>query len=101
MSNENVVLVTGGTGSQGGATVTHLLAAKRVRVAVLTRNLESPKAKSLVARGVELVKGDFEDVVSLRTALAGEIGFLTLKAIGLALQVRQICESRRESRQPS
>jgi uncharacterized protein YbjT (DUF2867 family) len=71
MSNDNVVLVTGGTGSQGGATVTHLLAAKKVRVRVLTRNLESPKAKSLAARGVELVKGDFEDVASLRTALAG------------------------------
>ena len=71
MPNENVVLVTGGTGSQGGATVTHLLAAKKVRVRVLTRNLESPKAKSLAARGVELVRGDFEDVASLRTALAG------------------------------
>ena len=71
MSNENVVLVTGGTGSQGGATVTHLMAAKKVRVRVLTRNLESPKAKSLAARGAELVKGDFEDVASLRTALAG------------------------------
>jgi uncharacterized protein YbjT (DUF2867 family) len=47
------------------------LAAKKVRVRVLTRNLESPKAKSLAARGVELVKGDFDDVASLRTALAG------------------------------
>ena len=71
MSNENVVLVTGGTGSQGGAAVTHLLAAKKGRVRGLTRNLESPKAKSLAARGAELVKGDFEDVASLRTALAG------------------------------
>ena len=71
MSNEKVVLVTGGTGSQGGATVTHLLAAEKVRVRVLTRNLESPKAKSLAARGVELVKGDFDDVASLKTALAG------------------------------
>jgi uncharacterized protein YbjT (DUF2867 family) len=71
MSSENVVLVTGGTGSQGGATVTHLLAAKKVRVRVLTRNLDSPKAKSLAARGVELVKGDFDDVASLKTALAG------------------------------
>jgi uncharacterized protein YbjT (DUF2867 family) len=71
MSNTNVVLVTGGTGSQGGATVTHLLAAKKVRVRVLTRNLESPKAKSLAARGVELVKGDFDDVASLKAALAG------------------------------
>jgi uncharacterized protein YbjT (DUF2867 family) len=71
MSNENVVLVTGGTGSQGGATVAHLLAAKKVRVRVLTRSLESPKAKSLAARGVELVKGNFEDMASLRAALAG------------------------------
>ena len=71
MSSENVVLVTGGTGSQGGATVTHLLAAKKVRVRVLTRNLESPKAKSLAARGAELVRGDFEDEASLKTALAG------------------------------
>ena len=71
MSSEDVVLVTGGTGSQGGATVTHLLAANKVRVRVLTRNVDSPKAKSLAARGVELVKGDFDDVASLRTALAG------------------------------
>ena len=71
MSNEKIVLVTGGTGSQGGATVTHLLAAKKVRVRVLTRNLESPKAKSLAARGVELVKGDFDDEASLMTALEG------------------------------
>ena len=79
VSNENVVLVTGGTGSQGGATVTHLLAAKKVRVRVLTRNLESPKAKSLAARGVELVKGDFEDVASLRTALAGVSAALSVQ----------------------
>jgi uncharacterized protein YbjT (DUF2867 family) len=71
MSNEKVVLVTGGTGSQGGATVTHLLAVKKVRVRVLTRNLESPKAKSLAARGVELVKGDFDDAASLKKALTG------------------------------
>jgi len=71
MSNKKMVLVTGGTGSQGGATVTHLLAAKKVRVRVLTRNLDAPKARSLAARGVELVKGDFEDLASLRTALAG------------------------------
>ena len=31
----------------------------------------NPKAKSLAARGVELVKGDFDDVASLRKALAG------------------------------
>jgi uncharacterized protein YbjT (DUF2867 family) len=71
MSDKNVVLVTGGTGSQGGATVTHLLISKKLRVRVLTRNLLSPKAKSLAARGVELVKGDFDDMASLKGALAG------------------------------
>jgi uncharacterized protein YbjT (DUF2867 family) len=71
MADQKVVLVTGGTGSQGGATVTHLLQKKKVRVRVLTRNLESPKAKSLAARGVELVKGDYEDGASLKAALAG------------------------------
>jgi len=71
MPNKNVVLVTGGTGSQGGATVTHLLAANKVQVRVLTRSLESPRAKRLAARGVELVKGDFDDAASLRTALTG------------------------------
>jgi uncharacterized protein YbjT (DUF2867 family) len=70
-ASQRLVLVAGGTGNQGGATVTHLLAAKEVRVRVLTRNVESPKAKSLVARGAELVKGDFDDVASLRAALAG------------------------------
>ena len=38
---------------------------------VLTRNLEAPKARCLAALGVELVKGDFDDMASLRTALAG------------------------------
>ena len=71
MPIEKVVLVTGGTGSQGGATVTHLLAAKKVRVRVLTRNVESPKAKRLAARGVQLIKGDFDDVASVRRALTG------------------------------
>lgn len=71
MPDQKVVLVTGGTGSQGGATVTHLLAAKKVCVRVLTRNVDSPKAKGLAARGVELVKGNFDDMASLRAALAG------------------------------
>ena len=38
---------------------------------VLTRNLESPKAKSLAARGVESVEGNFDDAASLKVALAG------------------------------
>ena len=71
MSNEKIVLVTGGTGNQGGATVDHLLAEKRVRVRVLTRSFDSPKAKRLASLGIELVRGDFDDSASLTAALVG------------------------------
>ena len=60
-SNERLVLVTGGTGNQGGATVMQLLDAQKTRVRVLTRNPDSPKAKQLALRGVELVRGDLTD----------------------------------------
>lgn len=66
-----VVLVTGGTGNQGGAAVAHLLASQRARVRVLTRDPDSAKARALASRGVELVRGDFDDAAALHTALAG------------------------------
>jgi uncharacterized protein YbjT (DUF2867 family) len=71
MTTERLVLVTGGTGTQGGATVTHLLSSKRVRVRVLTRNPDSPKAQLLASRGVQLVRGDMNDAASLKAALSG------------------------------
>ncbi len=71
MSNEKVVLVTGGTGTQGGATVKHLLETKRTRIRVLTRTPDSPKAQRLASLGVELVAGDMDDPASLRKALSG------------------------------
>lgn len=71
LTSDRLVLVTGGTGNQGGATVTHLLSANRVRVRVLTRNPDSPKAKLLAAQGVELVRGDLNDADFLKAALSG------------------------------
>src|ERR1700722_16666198 len=70
-SSERLVLVTGGTGNQGGAAVKHLLATKRTRIRVLTRSPDSPKARRLVSLGVELVAGDMDDAASLRKALSG------------------------------
>lgn len=66
-----LVLVLGGTGNQGGATVEQLLSAARARVRVLTRDPGSPKARSLAARGVDLARGDLTDPPSLSAALAG------------------------------
>ena len=70
-SGERLVLVTGGTGNQGGATVTQLLEAGKTRVRVLTRDPDSPKARQLASRGVELARGDLADPASLQTALDG------------------------------
>ncbi len=70
-SGERLVLVTGGTGNQGGATVTQLLEARKARVRVLTRDPDSPKARQLALRGVELARGDLADPASLQSALHG------------------------------
>lgn len=64
------VLVTGATGTQGGA-VTHSLLSAGHDVRALIRNADSPAAKKLVNQGVELVRGDFDDANSLATAMHG------------------------------
>lgn len=64
-------LVTGITGKVGGSTAKHLLAqGKQVRA--LVRN--EAKAKSWADRGVELVKGEWEDSDALARALQGVEG---------------------------
>jgi uncharacterized protein YbjT (DUF2867 family) len=70
-SSERLVLVTGGTGNQGGATVRHLLEGKRTRIRVLTRSPDSPKAQRLASLGVELAVGDMDDDASMLKALSG------------------------------
>jgi uncharacterized protein YbjT (DUF2867 family) len=75
-----IVLVSGATGNQGGATVEQLLASGRVRVRVLTRNPSSPKASALRDRGVQVVQGDFDDANSLRAALDGASGVFSVQS---------------------
>jgi uncharacterized protein YbjT (DUF2867 family) len=64
-------LVTGATGKQGGGVVENLLSGNKVAIRALTRNPDSPAAKSLAAKGVELVKGSLTDESSLVTAMDG------------------------------
>lgn len=68
------ILVIGGTGAQGGSVVRHLLARGRYAVRVLTRNPESPAARDLARRGVDLAGGSLDDRASVRRALAGCYG---------------------------
>lgn len=79
MANEKVVLVTGATGQQGGATVRHLAKRGGFKLRAMTRNPASDKAKALAALGVELVQGDLDDAASLGRALTGAWGVFSVQ----------------------
>ena len=68
-----VVLVTGATGTQGGAVARELLA-RGYPVRALTRNPDQPAAQALRELGAEVVQGDFNDSASLRRAMTGVSG---------------------------
>jgi len=70
---ERIVLISGATGQQGGATA-RALAGKGFKIRALTRNPDSDAARALAATGVELVKGELDDEASLKAALAGAWG---------------------------
>lgn len=64
------ILVTGVTGKQGGA-LAQTLIARGHHVRGLTRNPSSDAAKAAASKGIELVRGDFEDAPSLLAAAKG------------------------------
>jgi uncharacterized protein YbjT (DUF2867 family) len=63
-----MILLTGITGNNGGATANALLE-KDIKFRALVRDLD--KAADWAAKGVELVQGDLEDSASVRAALEG------------------------------
>src|SRR5580704_13495241 len=70
MSQKLAVVVTGGTGKQGGAVVKSLLE-RGHEVRAVTRNTGSAKAKELANAGVTLVRSSLEDTAALTKALQG------------------------------
>lgn len=70
MTTDRLVVVTGATGRQGGATAHRLLAAGRP-VRALVRDTTAPAAAALEAAGAELMRGDFDDPSGLPAALEG------------------------------
>ena len=68
-----IVLVTGATGTQGGA-VARELVDRGYAVRGLTRNPDSERATALVKLGIDVVKGDFDDAASLAAAMDGVYG---------------------------
>lgn len=79
MDKQNdVVLVTGATGTQGGAVARHLLS-NDYKVRVLVRNPDSEKAQALAQLGADLVQGDFDAPDSLRNAMSGVWGIFAVQ----------------------
>jgi len=74
MANDKpIILITGATGRQGGATARELLGRGR-RVRVMTRKPDGEKAQALAALGAEVIRGDYDDARSLERSLTGAWG---------------------------
>jgi uncharacterized protein YbjT (DUF2867 family) len=81
-----ILIVIGATGSQKGSVVNRALKDGQYKVRGITRDVNSDKAKTLAARGVELVTADLNDEQSLikafevcTTPLSGEADFANAK----------------------
>lgn len=87
---QKTILVTGATGHQGGAALRHLRE-KGYGVRALTRDPEQPKARELIDLGVEVVKGDLDDVGSIARALDEVSGIYSVQdwQRGADVEVRQ------------
>jgi uncharacterized protein YbjT (DUF2867 family) len=104
MSDPGLVLVTGATGSQGGAVAGELLR-RGWAVRAFVRDPDKPAARALAEQGAELAQGDLDDVESLRRAMAGVDGVfsvqpLTLGDSGPEIEARQgkaVASAARES----
>ena len=76
MVDKKIIAVVGATGSQGGGLARAILNDPDGGFAarVLTRNVDSNKARELAALGAEVVAADVDDVESLKEAFAGAYG---------------------------
>jgi uncharacterized protein YbjT (DUF2867 family) len=72
-TNERTILITGATGKQGGA-VAHQLVGRGFSLRAMTRKPDSPAARELAGRGIQIVPGDLDDQASLQRAVAGAWG---------------------------
>jgi len=74
MTSQNVskIFIIGGTGAQGMPIVEALVADKKYSVRILTRDINSARAKALVALGnVELLEGSLANEATLKAGYAG------------------------------
>jgi uncharacterized protein YbjT (DUF2867 family) len=77
-TGKSLIVVTGATGQQGGATARELLAGGH-KVRAMTRKPDSAAARELARQGAEVVAGDLDDTASLERALADAWGVFALQ----------------------
>jgi uncharacterized protein YbjT (DUF2867 family) len=90
-NSNRLILVTGATGKQGGAVLRHLQQ-KGFPLRAFARDPDSPKARALVGRGTEVVRGDLDDPTSITRALDGVYGVYSVqnwREGGLDGEIRQ------------
>ncbi len=73
-----LILVSGATGTQGGAVARELIA-RGYQVRGLTRNPDSDASIALGSLGIDMVRGDFDDPGSLDRALEGAYGAFSVQ----------------------
>jgi uncharacterized protein YbjT (DUF2867 family) len=76
MADKKIIAVVGATGAQGGGLARAILDDKNgpFEARVITRDVNSDKAKALAEAGAEVVAGDVDDVKSLKKAFEGAHG---------------------------
>lgn len=92
MENKNqIILVAGATGKQGGAVAQSLLKQNKFTVRALTRDKNKPEAQALKNAGAELTVGDFNDPASLEEALKDVYGVFSIQDFygGTELEIHQ------------
>jgi uncharacterized protein YbjT (DUF2867 family) len=91
MANPNqIILVTGATGNQGGTVARHLLQRNKFKVRAMVRDENKPAAQALKQAGAELIKGDFNDRASLDHAVQGVYGVFSIQDFreGAAIEIQ-------------
>src|SRR5450432_1253018 len=76
MADKRIIAVVGATGAQGGGLVRAILNDPNGGFAarVLTRDVNSPKAKEFSSLGAEVVAADIDNPESIKSAFAGAYG---------------------------
>ena len=91
MTKLGKILVTGATGTQGGA-VARLLLERGHAIRAVTRKPDSPAAQALAARGVEIAAGDLTDRAAMDAAVRGVDAVFSVGTpfeAGMAAETRQ------------